>query len=59
MNFEELMLLAKQGDSSAINELIRMYQPLMMKAAIIEGTFDEDLYQELTMLLIHCINKKV
>ena len=32
-----------------------MYKPLLIKEAILEGVFDEDLYQELIAVLIRCI----
>ena len=48
MNFKELLYRARQGDEDAILEIFEMYRPLLIKNALVEGIFDEDLYQELT-----------
>ena len=34
-----------------------MYQPLLVKEAVINGVFDEDIYQELCETLLLCIQK--
>lgn len=57
MNFKELILLAKENDSRAIGNILNMYRPLLLKESIVEGTFDEDLYQELCLNLLNCIEK--
>ena len=49
MNFKELLYRARQGDEDAILE------PLLIKNALVDGIFDEDLYQELTAELLKCI----
>lgn len=46
MNFKEMLLQAKAGREPAVMELLEMYKPLLVKNAIINGRFDEDLYQE-------------
>lgn len=33
-----------------------MYQPLLIKKAIVDGVFDEDLCQELSVTLLRCID---
>ena len=38
-------------------ELLRMYKPLLMKESVIDGVYDEDLYQELCYRFICCIDK--
>ena len=48
MNFKELLYRARQGDEDAILEIFEMYRPLLIKNALVDGIFDEDLYQELT-----------
>lgn len=58
MNFKELLLLAKNGEAFAINKILEMYKPLLMKEAIENGVFDEDLYQELTEEFLICIQRK-
>ena len=55
MNIKDLLILAKQGDSSAVETLLENYRPLMLKNAIIGGEFDEDLFQELQMVFMHCV----
>lgn len=57
MIFRELLSKAKAGDSAAVSALLTMYRPLLMKEAIVEGAFDEDLYQELCLTLLNCILK--
>ncbi len=54
MNFEELMLLAKENEKAA-GEILIMYRPLLLKESIVDGIFDEDLYQELCLTLLSCI----
>ena len=55
MNFRELRILAKANHPQAMETLLSMYRPLLMKEAVVNGTFDEDLYQELVEVLLRCI----
>lgn len=55
MNFKELFLRAKAGDKQAEEAILLRYQPLLLKMSLVNGVFDEDLYQELSIILIHCI----
>ncbi len=57
MNFKVLLLRAKGGDVSAAAQLLFMYQPLLMRQAIVDGVLDEDLYQELCITLLRCIER--
>ena len=57
LNFQELIIRAKRGENSAIEELLEMYRRLLTKESIVEGVFDEDLYQELCYRFIQCIDK--
>ncbi len=57
MNFKELLLQAKFGDRTATTELLMLYQPLLLKESIIDGIFDEDLYQELCIVFMRCIDR--
>lgn len=57
MNFRDLLLRAKGGDVTAATQLLLMYQPLLMRQAIVDGILDEDLYQELCITLLHCIER--
>ena len=55
MNFKEMLLQAKAGREPAVISILEMYKPLLVKYAIINGRFDEDLYQELCIILLKCI----
>lgn len=57
MSFCDLLLRAKSGEDEAIEELLNMYKPMLMKYAIINGVFDEDLYQELCIVILKCVRK--
>lgn len=56
MNFKELLLKAKAQDLQARETLLLMYRPLLIKEAILDGAFDEDLCQELSATLLRCID---
>ena len=55
MDFMELLKQAKAGNEPAIAEILEMYQPLLIKNSIIDGSYDEDLFQELSITLLKCI----
>ena len=55
MNPECLLLNAKAGNEDAITAILQMYRPLLLKYAIIDGVLDEDLYQELSIILLKAI----
>lgn len=57
MNFVDLLRRAKNNDQDAMEQLLNMYQPLLMKEAIVDGILDEDLYQELRIVFVHCIRQ--
>ena len=57
MSFEEILQQAKEGNTQAILEIVEMYKPLIIRNAIVEGFFDEDLYQELIRVLLSCIKR--
>ena len=57
MNFKELLLRAHAEDQQAKEKLLSLYQPLLMKEAVINGVFDEDVYQELCITLLTCIQR--
>ncbi len=50
-----MLLQAKAGREPAVIAILEMYKPLLIKYAIINGRFDEDLYQELCIILLKCI----
>ena len=45
MTFMELLLSAKLGSTSAFEELFVRYKNLLRKYSVVNGIFDEDLYQ--------------
>lgn len=55
MNFKDILLQAQQGNKMAKEEILMRYRSLLLKEAIHDGLFDEDLYQELCVTLLHCI----
>lgn len=57
MTFKELLVRARAGDQSAVENLLIMYQPLLLKESIVDGVLDEDLYQELCIVFLQCIRK--
>lgn len=57
MKFEIILQQAKEGNEAAIVEITEMYKPLLIKNAIVDGVFDEDLYQELIRVLLTCIKR--
>ena len=57
MNFERLLLKAKEGNADAVLKILEIYKPLLIKNAIVNGRFDEDLYHELVSTLLQCIQR--
>jgi len=57
MDFDEMMYHAKCGDNDSIEKLIKMYSPLLYRKSMVDGKFDEDLYQELNLTFLRCIQK--
>lgn len=57
MNFEEVLFRAKMGDKEATSQILEMFRPLLIKNSLINGRFDEDLYQELRIEVLKCIRK--
>lgn len=56
MTFEMLLQRAKDGEEDAFVEILHMYRPLLLKYAVIDGSLDEDLYQELCITLMRAID---
>ena len=46
-----------KGNADAVLEILEIYKPLLIKNAIVNGRFDEDLYQELVSTLLQCIQR--
>ena len=57
MDFKELLLRAQEGDPRAKEEILSLYQPLLLKESMVHGFFDEDVYQEFCITLLTCIQR--
>ena len=57
MNFKELMEQAKNGNQEAVTKLLLMYRPMLLKMSILDNSLDEDLFQELCLVFLRCIEK--
>lgn len=57
MNFEVMLKMAQEGDQKAQKKIFQMYRPLLLKNSMDINVFDEDLYQELSLVLLKCIQK--
>lgn len=55
MTFIELLLAAKKGSAADFEILFDRYKNLLRKYSVINGVFDDDLYQEQCMIFVHCI----
>ena len=55
MSFKDLLYQAKAGDEMAFAQILDMYRPLLLKESIVNGVFDEDLFQEQCLILLKCI----
>ena len=55
MIFEQMLRRAKGGDQEAVTSILLMCRPLLLKYAVINGRRDEDLYQELSIILLKAI----
>lgn len=55
MTFEQMLFQAKIGSQEALTNILNMYQPLLIKYAVVNGRLDEDLYQELCITLMRTI----
>ena len=55
MSFEELLICAKLGNEYARLQLLDMYRPMLVKASLINKRLDEDLYQDLCLTMMKCI----
>ncbi len=59
MTFRDILVRAKLEDETAKILLLEQYKPMLIKGSIINGRFDEDLYQEQCLVLMKCINQFV
>lgn len=56
-DFKEILRSAKLGDSKAQEWLVKMYAPMLQRLSILNRTYDEDLYQEVSYCLLDSIAK--
>lgn len=56
-SFSSLLAKAKNGDNTAFEILLQKYSPLLKKESVINGSFDEDLFQELCIVFLKCIKR--
>lgn len=54
--FKNTLLLAQQGNEKAMEKLLNRYDPLLKKCSIIQGHFDEDLYQSLILEFVRVVS---
>ena len=55
--FRELLLHAKQGNVDAVEKLYKQYQATLEKNSYVDGKFDEDLYQVLSISFLVALSK--
>ena len=55
MTFRDTLIRAKLGDETAKLEILEKYKPMLIKNSILNGRFNEDLYQEQCLVLMKCI----
>lgn len=41
MEFEEILFRAQQGDKKAIEQILEMFRPMLIRNALIRGVFDK------------------
>jgi len=54
-DFRDLLIKAKQGDDASFNELLVLYKPLLLRESVVDGVYDEDLYQENCIIFLKCV----
>ena len=57
MTFRDTLIRAKLGDETAKLEILEKYKPMLIKNSILNGRFNEDLYQEQCLVLMKCIHQ--
>ena len=55
MTFQTILIAAQAGNQAAQERIVELYKPFLTKEAVVDGVFDEDLFQELCEVLLHCI----
>ncbi|MFR8078640.1 MAG: helix-turn-helix domain-containing protein [Christensenellales bacterium] len=57
MTFEQMLRNAKQGDEAALEQLLELYQPLLMKNSYVFGRFSPDCYQTLVERFLIAVHR--
>ena len=55
MDFKELLIRCQSGDRAALEKLYLMFKPLLVKRSLVNGVFDEDLFQKNCETLLRCV----
>jgi len=56
-SFAELLHRAIDGDSEAVDEILRLYMPLINRNSVVDGVFDEDCQQYILMQAAQQVGK--
>lgn len=56
MEIVKLVKKAKIKDESSINILYKKFKPLLIKNSYINNRFDEDIFEELSIEFLRCID---
>jgi len=56
-SFNSLLVSAKNKDTEAVRLLFEMYEPLLKSYSIVDSNSDEDLFQELCIVFLNCIQQ--
>lgn len=57
INFKDLLIKAISGDKDAVGDILVMYDPLINNNSMVNGVFDEDLKQYISLHIIKNISK--
>ncbi len=52
----EIIERAQQGDKESVEKIVEMFKPLIIRNSYLNGTYNEDCFQELCIKLINCIH---
>ena len=56
-SFAELLRRAIDGESQAVDEILRLYMPLINRNSVVDGVFDEDCRQYIMLHVAGQIGK--
>lgn len=54
-DFKALLIAAQSQEQDNFEELLLRYKPLLLKEAVIDDVFDEDLFQEYCIVFYRCV----